>query len=141
MTSAALFTSDAPDIRVRVAIDFALAQLGLPYIWGGNGPAAGDAGFDCSGLTMFVYHQVGVDLTHFSGSQWYEGARVTPGELRPGDLVFFEARANGPGHEGIYIGGGRFLHAPHTGDVVKISSLSEPWYALQYVGAVRPGSR
>jgi NlpC/P60 family len=115
----------------------ALAEryLGLPYVWGGGDPSSG---FDCSGLTMYVYHQVGVDLVHFAGAQWNEGPRIQPAELQPGDLVFFEARPNGPAHVGIYVGDGRFIHAPHTGDVVKISSLSEPWYALQYVGAVRP---
>lgn len=131
------FSPRGNSVGARV-VAIAERYLGVPYVWGGADPLTG---FDCSGFTMFVYHQLGIDLTHFSGAQWYEGARVPPGELQPGDLVFFEAGANGPGHEGIYIGGGRFIHAPHTGDVVKISSLSEPWYALQYVGAVRPTSR
>ena len=82
--------------------------------------------------------RLGIHLTHFSGAQWNEGVRVARDQLLPGDLVFFDAGPLGPGHVGIYIGGGEFLHAPHTGDVVKISSLSEPHYALAYVGAVRP---
>jgi cell wall-associated NlpC family hydrolase len=90
---------------------------------------------------MFVYHQLGVNLSHFAGAQWNEGPHVAPGELQPGDLVFFDAKPTGPGHVGIYVGGGEFIHAPHTGDVVKISSLSDPWYALQYMGAVRPYAR
>jgi cell wall-associated NlpC family hydrolase len=117
------------------AVEIAERYLGVPYRWGGADPVTG---FDCSGLAMFVYDQLGISLTHYTGSQWYEGARVPPGELQPGDLVFFEPTARGPQHEGIYIGGGQFIQAPHTGDVVKISSLAEPSYLFGYVGAVRP---
>jgi cell wall-associated NlpC family hydrolase len=86
---------------------------------------------------MFVYEQVGVHLNHYTGDQVHEGAPVPPAALRPGDLVFFDGNAFGvPGHEGLYIGGGMFIHAPHTGDVVKISTLAS--YANRYVGAVRP---
>jgi cell wall-associated NlpC family hydrolase len=87
---------------------------------------------------MFVYARLGVRLDHFTGFQWYEGARVAAGDLRPGDLVFFSPQSYGPGHVGIYRGGGTFIHAPHTGDVVKISRLDEPWYRANYMGAVRP---
>ncbi|TMK26179.1 MAG: NlpC/P60 family protein, partial [Actinobacteria bacterium] len=66
------------------------------------------------------------------------GRRIEPDGLRPGDIVFFHASANGPQHEGIYIGAGEFIHAPHSGDVVKVSSLYDMQYALTYVGAVRP---
>lgn len=116
---------------VRIAIQY----LGTPYLWGGADPIMG---FDCSGLTMYVYAQLGIRLTHYTGSQFYEGTRVPPWALQPGDLVFFEPSSRGPQHEGMYIGGGRFIQAPHTGDVVKISSLSEPSYAFGFVGAVRP---
>jgi hypothetical protein len=116
---------------VRIALQF----LGTPYVWGGADPLNG---FDCSGLTMYVYAQLGIHLTHYTGSQFYEGARVAPWALQPGDLIFFEPSSRGPQHEGMYIGGGRFIQAPHTGDVVKISSLSEPGYAFGFVGAVRP---
>jgi len=119
------------------AVRIALQYLGVPYVWGGADPLGG---FDCSGLTMYVYAQLGIQLTHYTGSQFYEGARVPPWALQPGDLVFFEPSARGPQHEGMYIGGGRFVQAPHTGDVVKISSLSEPGYAFGFVGAVRPFS-
>ena len=88
-------------------------------------------GFDCSGLAMYVYAQLGIQLTHYTGSQFYEGTRVPPWALRPGDLVFFEPSSRGPQHEGMYIGGGRFIQAPHTGDVVKISSLVEPGVRLR----------
>jgi hypothetical protein len=117
------------------AVRIALQYLGVPYVWGGADPLTG---FDCSGLTMYVYAQLGVRLTHYTGSQFYEGTRIPPWALEPGDLVFFEPTSRGPQHEGMYIGGGRFIQAPHTGDVVKISSLSQPGYAFGFVGAVRP---
>jgi hypothetical protein len=119
------------------AVKIALQYLGVPYVWGGADPLTG---FDCSGLTMYVYAQLGIPLTHYTGSQFYEGTRVPPSELEPGDLLFFEPTARGPQHEGMYIGNGQFIQAPHTGDVVKISSLSEPSYAFGFVGAVRPYS-
>jgi cell wall-associated NlpC family hydrolase len=119
------------------AVQLAMQYLGVPYLWGGADPLTG---FDCSGLTMYVYAQLGIQLTHYTGSQFYEGARVPRWDLQPGDLVFFEPSARGPQHEGMYIGGGQFIQAPHTGDVVKISSLSEPGYAFGFVGAVRPFS-
>ena len=117
------------------AVQIAEQYLGVPYRWAGADPITG---FDCSGFTMYVYAQLGVRLTHYTGSQFYEGVPVPPAELQPGDLVFFEPSSRGPQHEGLYIGGGQFIHAPHTGDVVKISSLNEPAYAFGYVGAVRP---
>jgi cell wall-associated NlpC family hydrolase len=117
------------------AVAIAERYLGVPYRWGGADPLTG---FDCSGLTMYVYAQLGVSLTHYTGAQFYEGTRVPPAQLQPGDLVFFHPSARGPQHEGMYIGNGQFIQAPHTGDVVKISSLSEPAYQFGYVGAVRP---
>jgi NlpC/P60 family len=117
------------------AVALAYRFLGVPYVWGGETPN----GFDCSGLTMYVYGQLGIKLGHYTGFQYYQGRRVAPDQLQPGDLVFFHASASGvPGHEGMYVGNGSFIHAPHTGDVVKISSLYETRYALSYVGAVRP---
>jgi cell wall-associated NlpC family hydrolase len=81
---------------------------------------------------MYVYAQVGVSLPHNAAMQYGYGSPVSMANLAPGDLVFF----NGLGHVGIYIGGGQFIHAPHTGDVVKISSLSG-WYSSTFVGARR----
>jgi hypothetical protein len=118
------------------AVAIAEQYLGIPYVWGGASPLSG---FDCSGLVMYVYAQLGIQLTHFSGAQFNEGTRIlSPQDLLPGDLVFFDPGPNGPGHVGMYIGGGEFIQAPHTGDVVKISSLNESPYSFSYVGAVRP---
>jgi cell wall-associated NlpC family hydrolase len=82
---------------------------------------------------MYVYAQMGVSLPHNAAAQYGVGTPVSREQLAPGDLVFF----NGLGHAGIYIGGGQFIHSPHTGDVVKISSLSDSWYASTFVGARR----
>ena len=117
------------------AVALAYQFLGVPYVWGGATPS----GFDCSGLTMYVYARLGIKLGHYTGFQYYEGRRVPREQLQPGDLVFFHANSAGvPGHEGMYVGNGSFIHAPHTGDVVKISSMYDPSYALSYLGAVRP---
>jgi peptidoglycan DL-endopeptidase CwlO len=113
------------------AVQIAETQLGVPYVWGGASP---QQGFDCSGLTMWVYAQLGIHLDHYTGSQWNAGPHVPRDELEPGDLVFFEPDI---GHVGMYIGDGLFIQAPHTGTVVQITSLSDPWYASEYDGAVR----
>jgi len=116
------------------AVALAAQFLGVPYRWGGASPLTG---FDCSGLAMYVYGQLGVRLDHYTGLQIHEGTPVPPTALAPGDLVFFDGNVFGtPGHEGIYIGDGMFIHAPHTGDVVRVASLAS--YATRYVGAVRP---
>ena len=109
-------------------VGFAMSFLGTPYVWGGASPS----GFDCSGFTMYVYAHFGVSLPHNAAAQFGYGSPVPRGDLQPGDLVFFD----GLGHVGIYVGGGSFIHSPHTGDVVKVSSLSG-WYASTYVGARR----
>jgi cell wall-associated NlpC family hydrolase len=118
----------APPSTHGGVVGVAMRYLGVPYVWGGASPS----GFDCSGLVMYAYSQVGVSLPHSSYAQYGYGSPVSRSELEPGDLVFFD----GLGHVGIYVGGGNFIHAPHTGDVVKISSLSG-WYAATYVGARR----
>jgi cell wall-associated NlpC family hydrolase len=120
----------APPSRYGGVVGIALQYLGTPYVWGGASPVSG---FDCSGFIMYVYAQVGVSLPHHAASQYNYGVPVSSDQLQAGDLVFF----NGLGHAGIYIGGGQFIHAPHTGDVVKISSLSDSWYAATYFGARR----
>jgi cell wall-associated NlpC family hydrolase len=122
------YDPNLPAPRYSQVVAIALQYLGVPYVWGGASPSTG---FDCSGLTMYVYAQVGVSLPHHAASQFQMGTPVPRDQLAPGDLVFF----NGLGHMGMYIGGGQFIHAPHTGDVVKISSMSERW--ADFVGARR----
>jgi cell wall-associated NlpC family hydrolase len=125
------FTPPPPDgSRASQVIAIAMQYLGVPYQWGGASPATG---FDCSGFVMYVYAQIGVSLPHQAAAQYGYGVYVSRDQLQPGDLVFF----NGLGHMGMYIGGGQFIHAPHTGDVVKISSLYDSWYAATFVGARR----
>ena len=116
----------APPSQYGGVVGIAMQYLGTPYVWGGASPG----GFDCSGLIMYVYAQVGVSLPHNAAAMYGYGVPVAYSDLQPGDLVFF----SGLGHMGMYIGGGQFIHAPHTGDVVKISSMSSHG---GYVGARR----
>jgi peptidoglycan DL-endopeptidase CwlO len=104
----------SPGAGHAAAASIALRYLGVPYVWGGASPS----GFDCSGLVMYVYAQLGISLPHYTVAQWNATDPISSPE--PGDLVFF----NGLGHVGIYIGGGRFVNAPHTGSVVRIDSMS-----------------
>lgn len=120
----------APAARYGGVVGIAMRYLGIPYRWGGSSPSTG---FDCSGFIMFVYAQVGVSLPHNAAAQFAYGTPVSRAELQPGDLVFFD----GLGHNGIYIGGDQFIHSPHTGDVVKISSLNQSWYSSRWVGGRR----
>ncbi len=109
------------------AATIAMKYLGIPYVWGGATPA----GFDCSGLVMYVYAQLGIALPHYAAAQHGFGTPVSRDQLQPGDLVFFDNL----NHEGIYIGGGEMVHAPQTGDVVKITPLAD--FGAGYVGARR----
>src|SRR5207248_6415343 len=97
-------------------VRFARRFLGVPYSYGGTSPRGG---FDCSGFTRFVYAHFGIGLPHYSGGQFGRGRRVSRRGLRPGDLVFFDRL----GHVGIYVGRGRFIHAPHTGTRVSIDRI------------------
>jgi cell wall-associated NlpC family hydrolase len=117
----------APDARVAKVLAYACAQLGDPYQWAGSGPSR----FDCSGLTMMAWKQAGVSLPHSSQMQARYGTKVSAAELQPGDLVFFHQSYS---HVGIYIGKGLMLHAPQTGDVVKIAPMR---YNSSFVDAVR----
>jgi len=125
-----VYDPNLPPAHYTGAVAIALQYLGVPYVWGGSSPATG---FCPSAFVMFFYAQLGVSLPHNAAAQYGYGTPVPRDQLQPGDLVFFD----GLGHVGLYIGGGQFVHAPHTGDVVKISSLSDSWYAATYVGARR----
>lgn len=108
-------------------VETALSYHGVPYLWGGASPA----GFDCSGLITYVFGQHGISLPHYSGAQFLLGEKIDPSDLKPGDVVFFGSPVY---HVGMYVGGGYFLHAPRTGDFVKLSKLAE---RDDYAGARR----
>ncbi|MGW5719141.1 C40 family peptidase [Amycolatopsis sp. NPDC003865] len=118
----------APTAAAQTALDAALSKLGKPYGWGDTGPNS----FDCSGLMLWAYKQAGLTLPRSSREQSTFGAAVPRDQLQPGDLVFFYSPVS---HVGMYIGDGKMVHAPDTGDVVKISPLQS-----QYSGARRPTS-
>ena len=100
-------------------IAFASNYIGTPYVWGGTSP---NPGFDCSGFTQYVYAHFGVSLGRTTYEQINDGSAVSRDQLQPGDLVLFGSSSN-PHHVGIYVGNGAYIHAPHTGDSIKISSL------------------
>lgn len=106
------------DAVLNQLVETAAAYLGIPYKWGGERPSTG---MDCSGFLQYVYKQHGVQLPHYSGYQAAMGAEVTVSEIKPGDLIAFGFPVH---HVGMYIGEGKYIHAPRTGDVIKISLLS-----------------
>jgi cell wall-associated NlpC family hydrolase len=119
-------------LRDQIALE-ALRQIGVPYKWGGASP---ETGFDCSGLIMWLWAQHGYSLPHFAAAQYALGPQVpSQDDLKIGDLVFFHKL----GHVGMYIGNGYVIHAPHTGDVVRIAPFALDWFQATYVGATRPG--
>jgi cell wall-associated NlpC family hydrolase len=125
----------------RAAVRWALAQLGDPYQWGATGPDR----FDCSGLTSSAYRAAGVTIPRVSRAQWGAGRHVQVNQLLPGDLVFYADNPADPAtihHVGMYIGNGLMVHAPHTGDVVRVASIWRESYtgATRIVpGVIRPG--
>lgn len=125
-------TGQYPDIQITgssievQALRQALTRVGDPYVYAAAGPDA----FDCSGLVVWAYAQIGISLTHYTGALWNEGVHVSRSQLQPGDLVFFYQDI---GHVGIYMGDGMMVDAPHTGADVRV----EPVYWAEYVGAVR----
>ncbi len=128
-------SSAASSAQGNAAADWALGQLGKPYLWGGSGPAA----FDCSGLTMMAWAHAGVQLLHWTGYQWIEGPHVPLGGLERGDLVFYATDTSDPAtihHVGIYIGNGMMVDAPYTGAFVRVDPIDDPGL----IGAVRPAA-
>ena len=104
------------------AVSFALAQLGKPYVWGAEGPDS----YDCSGLVQTAWRSAGVSITRVVGTQMHDGVATDLAHLLPGDLIAIPGGLGtmaAPGHVGMYIGSGRVVEAPHTGDVVKVVSL------------------
>jgi cell wall-associated NlpC family hydrolase len=120
--------ASSQQLGLRVA-DYAKRFIGTRYVYGGSSPRSG---FDCSGFVRYVYAHFGVSLPHSSYAQFGDGRRVARASLRPGDLVFFD----GLGHVGLYVGNGRFIHAPHTGTRVRVESLAG-WYGSRFAGARR----
>lgn len=114
----------------RTALNYAYAQLGKPYCYGGAGPSC----FDCSGLTMKAWGAAGVGLPHNAAAQYNATRRVAFADLQPGDIVFFDNL----GHDGMYVGGGKMIHAPHTGTNVQIVNISSGYYRQNFVGGGRP---
>ncbi|MFI6992102.1 C40 family peptidase [Nonomuraea wenchangensis] len=112
--------------KAAAAARWALTQQLKPYVWGAGGPSS----YDCSGLVMAAFRRVGISLPHYTGDQWTAGRHISREEMRPGDLVFFYSDLH---HVGIYIGGGMMVHAPRTGDVVRVAALGNRPFA----GAVR----
>ena len=112
----------------EAAVHIAERYLGVRYVYGGESPS----GFDCSGLVQYAYAKAGIEIPRTTYSQYGIGEPVSRSELQPGDLLFFDH----VGHVGMYVGGGRFIHAPHTGTVVQFGTLSG-WYLQNFVGARR----
>jgi cell wall-associated NlpC family hydrolase len=112
-----LMAHAAPTFGYRV-VSYARHFIGIPYSYGGSSPGTG---FDCSGLVRFVYGHFGIKLPHSSWADLSHGRRISRRSLRPGDLVFFY----GAGHVGIYVGGGRFIDAPHSGARVRVSTMGK----------------
>ena len=117
------------------AVAFARAQVGMAYVWGGNGPT--DGGWDCSGLTHAAYATAGVDIPRTAQTQYDAGPTIPAGQqLQPGDLIFYGSTAHSIHHVGIYIGGGEMIHAPDVGDVVRIAAYR--WPGDDFYGVTRP---
>jgi cell wall-associated NlpC family hydrolase len=126
----------APNPAALAAINYACGQRGLPYVWGGNGPDAGHAGFDCSGLTAAAYHAAGISLPRKAQWQYDTGPLLPPGApLQPGDLVFYGTPGN-IHHVGLYIGSGQMINAPDFGQPVQVDNIH--WDGDDYAGATRP---
>ena len=119
----------------QAAVNVAAQFLGVPYVWGGTSPA----GFDCSGLMQYVYKQLGYSINRVAEDQMKNGIPVSREDLQPGDLVGFYSSPGGSyiSHIGMYVGNGMMIHAPHTGDVVKYTSIDSGYYSSRFAGGRR----
>lgn len=131
-TGATVGASSSYSSKGQAIVNTARQYLGVPYVWGGTSPS----GFDCSGLAQYVCRQNGISIARVASDQRNCGTYVSRDNLQPGDLVFF-AKGGSIHHVGIYIGDGNMIHAPQTGDVVKVSSINTEYRIAQYAGAVR----
>ncbi len=113
------FTHNAS--AAQAVVDTAMQYLGVPYVWGGTSP---DVGFDCSGLVYYSYGQHGYSLNRVAQNMYYNGVDVDLNDLQPGDILLFGSSVYNIWHAALYIGGGNFIHAPYSGAVVSIQSLS-----------------
>lgn len=123
-------TPAAPSSAAGTVLGLARAQLGRPYVWAAAGPSS----FDCSGLVMFVYAHVGVDLSHSAQAQYDASTPVSAAQAQPGDLAFFGSGPSDITHVGIYVGGGQMIDAPYTGAAVRYDSVA--WGGLVGFGRV-----
>lgn len=124
---------DAVALGIQVAT-LARDQLGRPYRWGGENPSYG---FDCSGLVQWTYGSVGVDLPRVVREQQKAGKSITGDRLRPGDLVFFAINGRTTSHVGVYVGDGRFVHAPRAGQPVREDSLDDSYWRQRWTDSRR----
>lgn len=125
----------------RVAVAWALEQVEKPYVWGGTGPT----GFDCSGLTMRAWEAAGVTIPRVTTDQYQAGIRVPLSQLQPGDLLFYDTTDVGapgpaPSHVTMYVGDGKMVNAPSSGQTVRVEPVDSGFYTPRFMGAVRPSS-
>ena len=116
--------------KITKVLDTANSLKGTPYVYGGSTPS----GFDCSGFTMYCYAKSGVSLTHNAQAQFNQTKSVSTASMKAGDLVFFGSSTGSITHVGIYVGDGKFIHSPQTGEFVRVDSLSS---RSNFVGATR----
>ncbi|GAA4935724.1 hypothetical protein GCM10023224_15630 [Streptomonospora halophila] len=128
--------SGAGSSQGRAAVQWALRQVGKPYVWAAEGPAA----FDCSGLTMWAWQQAGVDIPRVTTDQYRIGTAVSLDELQPGDLLFYDTGGPGapPAHVTMYVGDGKMVNAPSTGKNIRVEPVSSDYYSPLLMGIRRP---